>query len=69
MNNTCFVLNRNEWIEAEYIGVYQYSNVVTPSPMIGGHPGGVIAHPVVVVKMNNRLKEFSIYSVKFPKDE
>lgn len=52
-------------MEAEFIGVYQYSNVVAPSPMVGGHPGGVIAYPVALVKLHGKLKEVDPSKVTF----
>jgi len=68
MKERCYVFHEKEWTEAEFIGVYQFSNVIEPSPMIGGHPGGVIAYPVVVVKMDDKLKDFGINKVKFSKE-
>jgi hypothetical protein len=62
---TCFVLDKNEWVEADYIGVFQFSNVIDPSPMVGGHKSGVIAYPVVVVKLNDKLQNFILQKVKF----
>lgn len=51
--------------EAEFIGVYQYSQVIEPSPMIGGHPGGVIAYPIAIVKLNEKLKEVKLSDITF----
>lgn len=65
---TCFVLHKKEWVEAEYMGLFQFSQVIDPSPLIGGHPGGVIAYPVAVVKINDKLVEYGTHAVKFSKD-
>lgn len=31
-------------------GFYQESNVIPPSPLVGGHGGGVIAYPVAIIE-------------------
>lgn len=61
----CKVFSKKEWIEAEYVGVFQRSDVIGESMMVGGHPGGTVACPVVVAKVNNELKEFLLGEVKF----
>lgn len=58
---------KNEVVEAEFIGVYQYSQVLDPSPMIGGHSGGVIAYPKAVVKINEKLQEVKLSDITFKK--
>jgi hypothetical protein len=63
--NNCYVKIKSEWKEAEFLGVFQYSNVIPPSPMVGGHPGGVIAYPIAIVKLNEELKEIKISNLKF----
>ncbi|MEK5390192.1 hypothetical protein NSQ59_07380 [Margalitia sp. FSL K6-0131] len=65
MDKDCYVNIKSELIEAEFIGVFQYSNVIPPSPMIGGHPGGVIAYPIAVVKFNGKLKEVKLSDITF----
>ncbi len=65
MDKECYVKIKTELVEAEFIGVYQYSGVIEPSPMIGGHPGGVIAYPVAVVKLNEKLKEVKLSDITF----
>lgn len=45
----CEVHANGEKYTADFYGVFQLSTVIDPSPMIGGHPGGVIAYPVAVV--------------------
>ena len=52
------------WREVPFYGVFQYSDVIGPSLMAGGHPGGVIAYPVAVVELENQLIMRSIDSVK-----
>lgn len=65
MDKDCYVNIKDDLVEAEFIGVYQYSNVVAPSPMVGGHPGGVIAYPVALVKLHGKLKEVDPSKVTF----
>lgn len=65
MDKECYVKIKTELVEAEFIGVYQYSRVIEPSPMIGGHPGGVIAYPIAVVKLNEKLKEVKLSEITF----
>lgn len=45
----CVVISNSKKYTADFYGVFQISTVIDPSPMIGGHPGGVIAYPVAVV--------------------
>ena len=45
----CEVTCNGERYIADFYGVFQLSSVIDPSPMIGGHPGGVIAYTVAVV--------------------
>lgn len=65
MDRNCYVNVKDELIEAEFIGVYQYSDVVGESPLIGGHRGGVIAYPVAIVKYGGKLREVKISKVTF----
>lgn len=67
MGVACLVYENPYWRDAEFLGVFQYSTVIQPSPMIGGIPGGIIAYPVAVVKVGSQLKEVRISEVKFPK--
>lgn len=45
----CEVHCNGEKYTADFYGVFQLSTVIDPSPMVGGHPGGVVAYPVAVV--------------------
>lgn len=54
-----------ETVEGELIGVFQYSQPIGESPMIGGHPGGVVAYPVAVVKVGSELKEVPVKNVSY----
>ena len=45
----CEVIANGKKYTADLYGVFQLSTVIDPSPMIGGHSGGVIAYPVAVV--------------------
>ncbi len=60
----CKVKVNGSWQEVPFHGVFQYSDVIEPSLMVGGHPGGVIAYPVAVVELENQLIMRSIGSVK-----
>lgn len=61
---TCKAKINGEWVEVPFRGVFQYSDVIAPSPMIGGHKGGTIAYPVAVVELDNQLIMRNIDSVK-----
>lgn len=65
LGKDCYVKIKSELVKADFIGVYQYSMVLEPSPMIGGHPGGVIAYPIAVVKLNEKLKEVKLSEITF----
>lgn len=65
----CYVYYAKEWKKAKFIGVFQFSNVIDPSPKEGGHPGGVVAYPIVVATLNGDLKHFSLSKVKFSLDD
>lgn len=57
------VVVRKTGEEGEYIGVFQYSEVIGASPMIGGHRGGVVSYPVVVAKISKSFKQFRLDAV------
>lgn len=59
----CYIKIGDDLIDAEFIGIYQYSKVINPSPMAGGHPGGVIAYPVAVVKIDSQFKQVDLLDV------
>ena len=40
-----------------FLGVFQRSQVLDPSPLLGGHSGGVVAFPVYVVQVGNDILE------------
>lgn len=65
MSDKCKVRVRKEFVDAEFVGVFQYSDVMTPSVMIGGHRGGLVSYPVVVVRIGIMLKEFRLSDVIF----
>ncbi|UPW82340.1 hypothetical protein [Lysinibacillus sp. Ag94] len=54
-----------EVVEGELVGVFQYSQPIGESIMIGGHAGGVVAYPVAVVKIENELKEVPINRLRY----
>jgi hypothetical protein len=65
LDKDCYVKIKDELLEAEFVGVYQYSQVIDPSPFVGGHKGGVVAYPIAVVKMDGKFKEVKLSSVTF----
>lgn len=38
-----------EWRAADLYDFYQFSKPIEPSMMIGGHQGGLVAHPVALI--------------------
>lgn len=65
MNKDCYVKVKSELVEAEFIGVYQYSQPIGESIMVGGHKAGIVAYPVAVVKLDGKLKEVNVSAVTF----
>lgn len=65
MDKDCYVKEKDDWIDAEFMGVYQQSRVVDASPFVGGHPGGVNAYPIAVVKVEKEFREVKISDVLF----
>jgi len=51
-------------------GFYQESNVIPPSPLVGGHSGGVIAYPVAIIEdKKGKLMEVEATSIQFVEDK
>lgn len=65
LDKDCYVDIKGDLVEGEFVGVYQYSNVVGESLMVGGHPGGVVAYPIALVKISGKLKEVAPSKVTF----
>lgn len=61
---TCKAKINGEWVEVPFHGIFQYSDVIEPFPMIGGYNGGVIAYPVAVIELENQLIMRSLDTVK-----
>lgn len=61
---TCKAKINGEWVEVPFHGIFQYSDVIEPSPMVGRHNGGVIAYPVAVIELENQLIMRSLDAVK-----
>lgn len=60
----CFVQLKTGKEPAVLMGIFQESIVVPPSPMVGGHTGGVVAHPVAVIRMkDNTLKKVHVNQI------
>ena len=52
--------------KATFLYWSEYANVIEPSPMIGGHPGGQVKHPVAVVEYADGAVDVVVASeVKF----
>ena len=64
----CKVRMKGEYVDAVFIDIFQYSDIAPPSPMIGGHSGGITSYPVAVVRIGNELREFKLSYVKFEED-
>jgi len=65
LDKDCYVDVKGDLVEAQFMGVYQYSKVVDDSPMVGGHPGGVIAYPIALVRLCGKLKEVDPSKITF----
>lgn len=51
-------------------GFYQESNVIPPSPLVGGHSGGVIAYPVAIIEdEKGNVMEVEATSIQFVEDK
>lgn len=51
-------------------GFYQESNVIPPSPLVGGHSGGVIAYPVAIIEdEKGNVMEVEATSIQFVSDK
>ena len=59
----CEVKIQNKTLVADFYGVFQISEIVKASPMIGGYPGGTIASPVAVVDFGHGLKKIDIEKI------
>lgn len=47
----------------------QWSNVVEPSPLLGGHPGGVVAQVFGIVEFSDGVERVEPYKIKFTDEE
>lgn len=59
----CEVHTHGKKYTADFYGIFQVSTVIDPSPMIGGHPGGVIAYPVAIVDFGDGLINLPIEKI------
>lgn len=51
-------------------GFYQESNVIPPSPLVGGHSGGVIAYPVAIIEdKKGKLMEVEATSIQLKENK
>lgn len=63
MTQKCKITIGEHDIEGIFMGVFQYSDVMPPSPMVGGHTGGVVAYPVAVVRTGNTFRRVPLKNV------
>lgn len=47
----------------------QYSEVVPPSPLVGGHPGGTIAQVFGIVEFSDGVRRVKPYDIEFVDEE
>ena len=47
----------------------QYSKPIEPSPMIGGHPGGVVSYTIGIVEFENGISRIDPTLIKFCDEE
>lgn len=47
----------------------QYSQVVPPSPLVGGHPGGTIAQVFGIVEFSDGVRRIEPYKIEFVDEE
>ena len=60
----CKALINDEWVEAEFFGIFQKAWSIGESSLRGGHNAGQIAFPVAVVKYDGRFYELVLERVK-----
>lgn len=46
-------VKETKWVKAELYDFFQFSKPIAPSVMIGGHPGGVVAYPMALVRLES----------------
>lgn len=69
MHTKCEVTIKGEKVEGEFVGFFQHSRIIDPSPMLHGHSGGTIAHPIALVCVDEAIKEVRPKDIKFLKEE
>ena len=63
MIGKCKVKIKDDVFPATFYGVFQVSEIVEPSPIRGGHGGGVVAIPVAVVDYGDGLTKINVNNV------
>lgn len=48
-----------------FLGVFQRSEVIGESPMVGGHSGGQISYPVAIIVLDGEVKEVAPETLRF----
>ena len=65
MINKCkYLSDEGEIVVADLYGIFQFSSIVSPSLMIGGDAGGIIAYPVAVIGDRGQIRQIKITRIK-----
>lgn len=65
MINKCkYLSDEGEIVVADLYGIFQFSSIVSPSLMVGGDNGGVIAYPVAVIGDRGQIRQIKITRIK-----
>lgn len=59
-----FTKEVNDYDYGTLVGIFQYSQVLDPSPLKGGHMGGVETYPVAVVQVDNTLVQTKLRNLE-----
>ena len=57
-------ISNEDWRNGIFLGIFQRSKIIEPSPLAGGHNGGVLQYPVAVIEDENGLLEIEVWRVK-----
>lgn len=63
MSAKCKVKMNGDVLQVTFYGVYQVSEIIPPSLMVGGHGGGVVASPIAVIDYGDGLTKANVNCV------